>query len=75
MMFFQRRKQQMPAMPLEGALGPNGRLDNADAFAVAKPEAICVNRDGQLLASSASDVLLIPHWGKEPELGEVLMLR
>lgn len=55
-------------MPLEGALGPNGRLDNADAFAVAKPEAICVNRDGQLLASSASDVLLIPHWGKEPEL-------
>lgn len=55
-------------MPLEGALGPNGRLDDADAFAVAKPEAICVDRDGRLLASSASDVLLIPHWGKEPKL-------
>ena len=37
-------------------------------FAVAKPEAICVNRDGQLLVSSGSNVLLIPQWGKEPEL-------
>ena len=68
MMFFQRRKPETPAMPLEGALGPNGRLDDAEAFPVAKPEAICVNRDGQLLVSSGCDVLLIPHWGREPEL-------
>ena len=58
----------MPAMPLEGALGPNGRLDDADAFPITKPDATCVNRDGQLLVSSGCDVLLIPHWGEEPEL-------
>lgn len=57
----------MPAMPLEGALGPNSRLDDADAFAIANPEAICVNRDGQLLVSSGSNVLLVRQWGKEPE--------
>ncbi len=58
----------MPAMPLEGALGPNGRLDDADAFPITKPDATCVNRDGQLLVSSGCDVLLIPYWGEEPEL-------
>jgi hypothetical protein len=67
-MFFQRRKQDMPALPLEGALGPNGRLDEADAFPIAKPEAICVNRDGHLLVSSGSNVLHIREWGKEPEV-------
>jgi hypothetical protein len=67
-MFFRRRKQETPAMPLEGALGPNGRLDDADAVAIARPEAICVNRDGQLLVSSGANVLLMQHWGKEPEL-------
>lgn len=54
-------------MPLEGALGPNGRLDDAEAFAIAKPEAVCVNRDGQLLVSSGSNVFLVQQWGKEPE--------
>ena len=68
MMFFQRRKSEPPTMPLEGALGPNGRLDDADAISIAKPEAVCVNRDGQLLVSSGSNVLLIQQWGKEPEL-------
>jgi hypothetical protein len=68
MMLFWRRKQEAPAMPLEGALGPNGRLDDADAVPIAKAEAICVNRDGRLLVSSGSNVLLIQHWGKEPEL-------
>ena len=55
-------------MPLEGALGPNGRLDDADAIAVAKPQAVCVNRDGHLLVSSGASVLRIPQWGKEPEI-------
>ena len=55
-------------MPLEGALGPNGLLDDADAISVAKPEAVCVNRDGQLLVSSGFNVLLIPRWGMDPEL-------
>ena len=55
-------------MPLEGALGPNARLDNADALPVAKPEAIAVSADGQLLISSGLDVLRIPQWGVRPEL-------
>ena len=42
---------------------------------MAKPEAICVNRDGQLLVSSGSDVLLIRHGAESPNSGEVLMLR
>ena len=54
-------------MPLEGALGPNSRLDDADALAIAKPDAVCVNRDGHLLASSGSEVLLIRQWGEKPE--------
>ena len=66
-MFFRGAKQEMLAMTLEGGLGPNGRLDDADALPIAKPEAICVNRDGQLLVSSGSDVLLIRQWGQEPE--------
>jgi hypothetical protein len=66
-MFFHRREKQMPAMPLEGALGPNSRLDDVDAIAIAKPDALCVNGDGHLLASSGSDVLLIRQWGEKPE--------
>ena len=57
----------MPAMPLEGALGPNSRLDDADAFVIAEPDSICVDRDGHLLVSSGSDVLLIRDWGQAPE--------
>jgi hypothetical protein len=58
----------MPAMPLEGALGPNGRLDEAEAFPIAQPDAVCVNRDGHLLLSSGSRVLRIRQWGEEPEI-------
>lgn len=67
-MFFRRQQQQAPSMTLEGALGPNGRLDDADAFAVADPEAICVNAAGQLLVSSGADVLRIGRLGEKPEL-------
>ena len=55
-------------MPLEGALGPNGRLDQADAFPLAEPEAICVAGDGRLLVSSGADVFQIQQWGQQPEL-------
>jgi hypothetical protein len=67
-MFFRRRTYDMPAMPLEGALGPNGRLDEAAGFPIAKPDAICVNRDGHLLVSSGSNVVRIRQWGREPEI-------
>ena len=32
-----------------------------------KPDSICVDRDGHLLVSSGSDVLLIRDWGQAPE--------
>ena len=51
-------------MTLEGALGPNGRLDDADAMPMAAPEAICVNADGELLASSGSQVFRMRRWGE-----------
>jgi hypothetical protein len=66
-MFFRRREKEMPGMPLEGALGPNGRLDEADALAIAKPDAVCVNRDGHLLVSSGAEVLLLRQWDQAPE--------
>jgi hypothetical protein len=65
--FFRRRESEMPAMSLEGALGPNSRLDDADAFAISKPDAVCVNGDGHLLVSSGSEVLLMRQWGQAPE--------
>lgn len=67
-MFFRRRRQSTLSMTLEGVLGPNGRLDEADAMPIAAPEAICVNSAGELLASSGSDVLRIRRWGDMPEL-------
>jgi hypothetical protein len=67
-MFFRGRRYDMPAMPLEGALGPNSRLDEAQAFPIAKPEAVCVNHDGHLLVSSGSNVLRVRQWGEAPEI-------
>src|SRR5579872_2942199 len=67
-MVFRRRKQEAPSMPLEGALGPNGRLDEAEALPLPNAEAICVTRDGRLLASSGSNVFRIDRWGDKPEL-------
>ena len=66
-MFWRGRKQETPTMTLEGVLGPNSRLDEADATPVAKPEAICVDPSGALLVSSGSRVLRIPRWGEKPE--------
>jgi len=43
-------------------------LDQAEAFALSQAEAICVTRDGWLLASSGSNVFQIERWGDKPEL-------
>ena len=67
-MFRRRRDQDMHAMTLEGVLGPNGRIDEADATPVAAPDAICVDRGGRLLVSSGSTVLRLTRWGEKPEL-------
>jgi hypothetical protein len=66
--FFRGRKQQTLSMTLEGVLGPNGRLDEADAMPMAAPEAICVTPSGDLLASSGREVFRIRRWGETPEL-------
>jgi hypothetical protein len=67
-MFFRRRKREPPSMTLEGALGPNRRLDEADALAMAEPEAICVDGAGGLLVSSGSTVFRLRQWGNKPDL-------
>jgi hypothetical protein len=66
-MFF-RRKRDVQSMSLEGALGANGRLDDADAVPMPAPEAIGVDRDGYLLVSSGPNVFRIGQWGQEPKL-------
>ena len=64
-MFFRGRKQQTLSMTLEGVLGPNGRLDEADAIPMAAPEAVCVNGAGELLASSGSERVSDSAMGQE----------
>jgi hypothetical protein len=66
-MFFRRWRETL-SMSLEGALGANSRLDDADALPVTAPEAICVDRAGHLLISSGSNVFRLERWGKDPEL-------
>jgi hypothetical protein len=51
-------------MTLEGALGPNNRLDDARGLAVEAPEALCVGADGRLFFSAARSVFALPKWGE-----------
>jgi hypothetical protein len=53
-------------MTLEGAMGPNNRLDDADAMRVDRPDALCVGRDGQLYFSSGNRVHALEKWGDKP---------
>ena len=53
-------------MTLEGALGPNSRLDDAAGMRVASPEALAVAADGRLLFTSGALVYALPAWGSEP---------
>ncbi|MDP3960212.1 MAG: hypothetical protein Q8Q26_09180 [Pseudorhodobacter sp.] len=66
-MFFRRKKIAPPTLTLEGALGPNDRLDAAAALAVPAPEAMCV-ADSALLLSSGNDLLRLAKWGDVPNL-------
>ena len=67
-MFFKSRKEEPPAMTLEGVLGPNGRLDEAPGMRVAAPDAMCIAHDGQLLFSDGNAVRRLGTWGGEPQL-------
>ncbi len=53
-------------MTLEGALGPNDRLEAARGVRLESPEALCVAADGRLLASSGKTVLAFDAWGEAP---------
>ncbi|MCX7303157.1 MAG: hypothetical protein NTV73_02290 [Hyphomicrobiales bacterium] len=66
MSIFRSRRQEPPAMTLEGMLGPNGRLDDAAGMCVDAPDALCVNADGRLLVSSGTRVMALGAWGEEP---------
>lgn len=66
--FFKSRVSEPPAMTLEGILGPNSRLDEADALAVAMPNALAVAANGCLLVSSGESVCMIDRWGEIPSL-------
>jgi hypothetical protein len=61
------RKSPPPVMTLEGALGPNRRLDEAQPAAARSPNALCVAQDG-LLFSSGSDIWVMPEWGQPAKL-------
>ena len=54
-------------MTLEGVLGPNSRLDEADSMAVEAPQALCASADGRLLYSSGNAVHALTRWGAEAE--------
>lgn len=65
-MFSWRRKSAPPSMTLEGALGPNDRLDTASAMRAPAPDALSVAADGSLLLSSGASVLKLTAWGEAP---------
>lgn len=66
-MFFSSRKSGIPAMTLEGVLGPNTFIDDAEGMAFASPKALCRHVDGRLLVASNNAVLALSAWGKQPE--------
>ena len=67
-MFLWRGKSAPPAMTLEGALGPNDRLESAVATPIEAPDALAVAADGRLLVSSGPRVLTLAAWGEAPAL-------
>ena len=66
-MFFRARNSAPPPMTLEGALGPNDRLEAASAMRAPAPDALSVAADGSLLFSSGASVLKLRAWGQPPE--------
>jgi hypothetical protein len=66
--FLRPGRRELPAMTLEGVLGPNGRLDEARGIEVDAPDAICAAVDGALLFSSGPRLMALDAWGAEPRL-------
>lgn len=63
---FARKRPAAPVMTLEGIVGPNQRLDQAEAMAVTAPDALCPLHDGRLLLASGRQILSLRAWGEEP---------
>ncbi|MDP2119041.1 MAG: hypothetical protein Q8K28_03990 [Hoeflea sp.] len=66
-MFFRSRREAPPAMTLEGVLGPNTVIDDAEGLKVEAPQALCVVDGSRLLISSGNAVLAISRWGDQPQ--------
>jgi hypothetical protein len=66
-MLFRQAHKEPPAMTLEGILGPNSRIDDAQGAAVPEPKSVCLAADGSLLLSSGNRVLSLARWGDEPQ--------
>lgn len=69
------KRTPAPTMTLEGLLGPNGRLDQAERVLVDNPDALCVTRDGHLLFSSGTRIMSLDKWGSEPAVWATLDAR
>jgi hypothetical protein len=67
-MLFAPKAKEAPGMTLEGILGPNDRLDQAQSIRADRPEAMSVAADGHLLFSSGMRVHRLRLWGGQPEL-------
>ncbi len=63
---FWRNRQTSPSMTLEGALGPNNRLEQARGVHVEAPDALCVGADGRLFFCAGRSVLFLGKWGEPP---------
>lgn len=55
-------------MTLEGALGPNDRLELASGIRIELPEAVGVTPDDRLLVSSDNRILTMSGWAEVPKL-------
>lgn len=66
-MFWRRRSAPPPGMTLEGVLGPNARLDEAEGRAFAGAAALCPTTDGLLVAAHAA-IWRLSGWEAEPAL-------
>lgn len=67
-MLFRSTRSAPPAMTLEGVLGPNDRLEQAEGVPVGHPDALDVKATGMLLFSSGSRILTMRRWGDAPEV-------
>lgn len=68
MRLFRRGAGTPPTMTLEGVLGPNTHLDEAEGRAAPGARAIAVAADGALLLTSGADLLRLADWSAEAEV-------